>query len=368
MGKVRVRYYTTRTYKGRKFGYWQPTARMKEQGFGLIPCGPDGPDAWAKAEECNWRWDASRSSKQAPRWPAGSLGAAFDALRLSRTWAEKQPRTREDWQRGWRYIEGVFGDVRPGTVTFPEIDDWYAEVLASAGVREAWRAMKIWRALWNVAAAMRLCVRDSDPSKGVRRKTPKTGTGIWREGEIVRHVKAAWRSGYPGLACIIAVAWDGALAPVDTRKLRLNQMVDDGQRIRFDIARAKTGRAAMVELCPRATRLVRAYLAILPPDQLPSAMVFRNRSGRPYSKDTLGDDFRMIRGAGETRTLARMRASAGVEAIGGGASAAALASKLANSLHTNEDLHRAYNPVDLGAVRLVDKARIASRRKARESD
>ena len=104
-------------------------------------------------------------------------------------------------------------------------------------------------------------------------------------------------------------------------------------------------------------------MASLPGEHLPAAQIFRHRSGRPYSKDTLGDDFRDIRGKGETRTLNDMRRSAAVEALAGGAHAAQISSKLANGLATNEALHRTYLPVDKGAVEAVDQARIKGRRK-----
>jgi len=57
-----------------------------------------------------------------------------------------------------------------------------------------------------------------------------------------------------------------------------------------------------------------------------------------------------------------MRRSA-VEARAGGATAEQMAAKLANSLSTNEQLHRTYLPVDKAAVEAVDAARIRERRK-----
>jgi hypothetical protein len=91
---------------------------------------------------------------------------------------------------------------------------------------------------------------------------------------------------------------------------------------------------------------VREYIATLPGEHLPAAKIFRHRKGKPYSKDTLGHDFAKIRGDGETRTLADMRRSAAVEALAGGSHAAQISAKLANSLSTNEALHRTYLPVD----------------------
>lgn len=335
---------------------------MREAGFALIACGVDGAQAWRIAEEWNGRWDAYRDGEEARRWPIGSVGAAFDDFRRTGIWAAKKPRTREDWERGWRYIGHAFAPVAPETIVLAQIDSWYRSIVGGKGVREGWRALKIWRALWQTMIALGYCAK-SDPSKAIRRETPKARQEIWREGEVVRLVKGAWRRGYRGLACIIAVAWDGALSPVDARKLTFAQMATDGRQIVFRIARAKTGRAAIGTLGSRASALVRSYAASLPGEQLPTAKIFRHRSGRPYSKDTLGHDFADIRGSTETRTLADMRRSAAVEALAGGAHATQISSKLANSLATNEALHRTYLPVDQGAVAAVDLARIGGRHK-----
>jgi hypothetical protein len=362
MGKVKVRYYTLRRRLGRALGYWQPTREMREAGFALVACGEDGPAAWRIAEQWNARWDQYRACGEVRRWPIGSVGSAFDEFRQTGIWAAKKPRTREDWDRGWKYIGHAFGQVAPETIVLAQIDAWYRSIVTAKGVREGWRALKIWRALWPIMASLKYCT-GADPSKAIRRETPRARQEVWREGVVSRLVKGAWRSGYHGLACLIAVAWDGALSPVDARKITFAQMTDDGQNIVFRIGRAKTGRAALGTLGSRATALVRAYVASLPGEHLPTAQVFRHRGGKPYSKDTLGDDFRDIRGEGERRTLADMRRSAAVEALAGGANASQIGSKLANSMSTNEELHRTYLPVDKGAVEAVDRARIEGRRK-----
>lgn len=367
MGEVKLRYYTTRPRKSGKVGYWQPTKAMQECGFQLVPCGPDGPDAWAIAEKWNTRWDAYRKTGETAKWPVGSFGAAFDDLRKTGIWSDKKPRTRDDWFRGWRYIEPVFGDMAPPVVTVQMIDTWYRDVLGTAGVREAWRAMKIWRALWVQAAALRYCDATKDPSQAIRRKTPEARHDVWREGEVTRLVKIAWRSGYRGLAAIIATAWDTGFSPVDVRKLTFAQIKGEGDRLAFEIGRAKTGRAALGTLGKRSSAIVRAYIATLPGEHLPSACVFRHRHGLPYSKDTLGDDFRDIRGGGERRTLADMRRSGAVEAQAGGASDDIIAQKLANDVSSNEALRRTYLPVNEAAVRAVDEARKIGRQNIRRT-
>jgi len=192
--------------------------------------------------------------------------------------------------------------------------------------REAHRVIKIWRALWRVAAAMGYCQRDADPSLGVRNKEPERRQEVWTYREAIALAKGAWRAGYHGLAALIAVAWDSSLSPIDVRTLTPSQRRRDGQGDVFKIARAKTGRAAAATISRRTSRVLDAYLAGLGADLAPNTPIFRNRSGRPYSKGLLGYDFRAVRamvfGPDEKRTLADFRRSGAVEALRGGASGA----------------------------------------------
>jgi len=86
------------------------------------------------------------------------------------------------------------------------------------------------------------------------------------------------------------------------------------------------------------------------------AFLCRNRSGAPYSSDTLGDDFRDVRhvvfGPEETRTLADFRRSGAQERRSPG---------------TPSPPADTYNPVNMASVRKVHEARIMGRRRLREA-
>jgi hypothetical protein len=240
VSKANIKYYTVRR-NGR--GFWEPKPHMRALGFYNVPCGEDGPDAWAIAEQWNERWRATKERK-APSpaavaaqklsleqsealtvYPPRSFGAAFKTYRTTKAWGEdKQPRTREDWWRGWKYIKPVFGDVDPRTVKLEHIDRFRATVERQVSLREAHRVIKIWRALWKVAAAQGYCIKDHDPSMAIRNKAAPGRNRQWREGEVVRAAKRAWRMGYYGLAAVIAVAWDTQLSPGDVRALRASQL------------------------------------------------------------------------------------------------------------------------------------------------
>jgi hypothetical protein len=106
-------------------------------------------------------------------------------------------------------------------------------------LREAHRCIKIWRAMWKVAAALGYCVRDGDPALGIRNRSAAGRSAVWAEGEVVRLFKRAWRDRYYGLAAVIAVAWSTQLSPGDVRALRAGQLVSDGAGAVFFTDRAK---------------------------------------------------------------------------------------------------------------------------------
>lgn len=384
MARIKLKHYVIR--KG-KHGYWLPTPKMRAAGFEPIACGHDGPAAWAIAQEWEERWQAHRKGIEpqaaiARRYPPDSVGDAFERYRRTESWSQRKERTREDWERGWGYIDPVFGDQPPAAVTFELLDSWYHRLLAKRGIDIAYRAMKTWRSLYTVMAGMRLCPAGQDPSRAIRRRTPRGRHQTWSEGEVVRLVKGAWRAGYRGLACIIAVAWDTQFAPVDVRTLTRAQAMQTGEDWGFLIERGKTDVAAFGTLSRRAQRLVLAYIDSLGVTLLDDAPIFRSRgytpgarggrprAGVPYTKDSLVDDFadvrRLVFGDAERRRLMDMRRSGAVEANAGGGAVEAIAAKMGNSIDQSKALQRTYMPVNLAAVRAADEARRAGRKKLAE--
>ena len=385
MARIKLKHYVKR--KGGKHCYWLPTPKMIKVGFRPIPCGPDGPAAWNIAQEWEDRWQAFRKGIEpasSPRWPVDSISAGFQRYRKTDGWTkDKKPRTREDWERGWAYIEPYFADQSAHVVTLEHLDRWYHGIKAKKGVNEAFRAMKIWRALYKVLASMHSSdggrlASGPDPSLAVRRETPKPRDQIWNEGEVVRYVKGAWRAGYKGLACIVAVAWDTGFAPVDVRTLKPLDAFEAGDDWGFAIDRDKTGVAVLGTLTRRTQRLVLAYLDELGVSIMPDASLFRSRGyapgpkggrprvGVPYSKDSLVDDFadvrRLVFGKEEKRRLMDMRRSGAREANAGDAPLTAISAKLGNSIDRSKMLQRTYMPNQLASVRTADEARKKGRR------
>lgn len=380
MGKIKIPYYTA--IAGR--GYWRPKQKMRAFGFQIVRCGPDGPEAWAMAAEWNKRWQAVRKgdapspvnldqlprdqAEAARRYPSGSLGAAFQVYIRTPEWTTRAQLSRDKiWWPAWFRIRDMWGDVAPDTITFEMISKWRAALEKKHGRGVAHKTLRVWRTFWKVMLGMKIA-HTADPSLGVRNHAPPPRWQRWTEGEAVRLVKTAWRHGYCGLACLIAVAWDTQFSPVDARTLAEKHRAVIGDRMVFDRqadGRVKTGRAAIGTVSERTERLVNSYLAKLLIDLHPEAILFRTRSGAPYSRETLGHDFAAVRALafpGDKRRLMDMRRSGVVEAVAGDAGPIALAAKLANSIGRSNALHKTYAPVDIEAVRNVDAARLRGRR------
>jgi len=389
LGKVRIPYYVVR--KGR--GYWLPSPKMKALGFANIRCGANGPQAWAIAEEWNDRWQKVRvgnviSPSEAERrnlspaeaeelaiYPEGSIGYAFRRYRrMPGAWAVKAAATRNDWWRGWKRIKPIFADVNPSTITPEMMGEWYEAIYMRAGLSEAHRALKIWRALWKVMAAFRLCEKHQDPSLTIRNRSPRGRVAVFTEGQVVRLVKSSWRMNHRGLACIMASAWDTAFSPVDCRTVTPSQWFTDKGGSFFVKYRQKTGSTdedaaeAIGTLSRRTERLIEAYLSGLGTDLLPEAPMFRNQKGTAYSKDALCRSFRKVLKAefpGDTRKLMDFRRSGSQEAQAGDVSSLALATKLANSINQSKRLQDTYLPKRTATVRLADEARKRGRQRLR---
>lgn len=387
MAEVKVRYYVVP--RGKQSGYWIPNKAMRALGFRTIRCGKDGPLAWAVAEQWNARWDAVRAKrepspaeiaavKQPPDiaeaarvWPRGSIGDAFQRFLKTEEWRRKAPGTRQKiWWPAWFRIRDAWGDANPNCITFEMVSEWRSILEKRHSLDVAHKTIKVWRALWKVMRGMHIA-RGDDPSIGVRNIAPKPRHQCWNEGEAVRLVKEAWRSGYQGLACIVAVCWDTLFSPVDVRTLADRHMVRIDGRLVFDRStegRTKTGRAAYGTLSRRTERLVLAYLAEQGVVRTPDAILFRTQAGSPYRPDMLSHDFGRIRDRvfqSDKRQLRDMRRAGTVEIMAGAPDVGTVSAKLANSIERSNQLAKTYSPIDITQVQSADAARERGRKRLR---
>ena len=299
--------------------YWRPTPRMKRVGFQDRALGKNELHAKQEAIRLSAEWDRHRFGESLQPnimiYPPGSLGHAYSraiALREAErkakgiTWTREQ-KARDDWPRAWRWIGPAFGDFDPLAVVSEDLLALRAKVAERVSESEAFRVIKVWRALWAKLTPLGYTVPPgSDPALAFSNSAPAPRQQVWPQRDVLRLVQRAWREGYYGLAALLAVAWDTMLSPVDVRSLTVAQRGHDGHGSLFALARAKTGRAAAGTLTRWSEAILDAYLTELGVELHAATPIFWTRGGtttgkggrpwppRPYTSDRLGIDFRHI--------------------------------------------------------------------------
>ena len=174
---------------------WRPTKTMRAVGFRLINLGPGtvvngrkvpSVEDKTRAMRLNEDWDRCRRGLPARAvaehaYPPGSVGDAYHrAMRLreqerkaaGKAWTNEQ-KSRDDWPRAWKWIEPVFADCDPKTVTpeqligdpkNPTVLGLRPLVAAKVSESEAHRVIKVWRALWRKMSVFGFCEAGRDPS------------------------------------------------------------------------------------------------------------------------------------------------------------------------------------------------------------
>lgn len=367
MGNIKIPYYVVK--RGR--GFWQPKAEMRAAGFRSVSCGPDGPDAWKRAEQANEQWQAYRRGDAKPLkhiYPKGSIGEAWERYRRTNEWASKAKATRDEWDRAWKWIGAAYADVDPRTVSLEGVSELRALVEAKVSNREAHRVIKVWRAAWKTWAALGYCDREKDPSLGIRNRSEKGGSATWKETEVLAQIRVAYRMGYHGMALCLSILWDTGCSPIDARKATASQIVTDGRKTFFAIDRAKTGKPAILPLTRRSVFLVGAMERELGVSFIGEARLIRNRSGDPYiHRANFNKDHRTIRdacfGEEETRTLNDMRRTAASEAIDGEISTGHLSLAMGNTIGRSNQLWQVYAKPSLVPGLAFAEARRRGRKK-----
>lgn len=367
MTRVKLPYYVVR--KGR--GYFEiGKERAKATSLPASePLGPDGPEAWAKADRAYRAMQDALKGKNDNRlggYPSGSLGAAYVLWKASPDWKEKKDRTQEDYTRAWVHIEPEFGNTLISKITVADSERFHRKIRENESKSEAYRTLKVWRALLNMLEKKHLLPKA--PIGTVSNPQPVGRGQFWVASEIARMVRAARKMKRPALGLIIRMAWETAMSPVDCRTFKMSMLKQDVGGWYIDRPRTKTGAAAKPPISKELAEDLIAYEAGLKAgglELLPSAALFRNRLGNEWDKNFLVNQFQDVRrvtfGKAEKRQAMDIRRSANLEAELGGASAEDRAMVLANALDRNKALDATYTPSTVARARKVLEARKAGR-------
>lgn len=357
--------------KGR--GYWSPTKKMKDAGFKLLSCGPDGLEARQKATdaEANYqRWRATGGETPNP-FPAGSLGSFWHRLHSTELWKRKARATREEYEYVWeKYISPEFGKRRIDQIAPMECEKFHITIESNHGEGERFKAMKILRALFS--AAIKYRVLTQSPATTLPNPMPRGRQSLWLEAEVQTLISDSWENQFFGMSVAISIAWDTMLSPVDVRTLRPSEIRKDPEGVFVHIARKKTNRPVLAPVSSYTRDLILGYLDTLNVEIGPQDPLVRARTGDPYkTKDSFAKDFRRVRGfsfKGDDRKFLDLRRSGNVEAYVGGADRDTMGKALGNRLGDNQFLFETYTPPTLAASRQIFEARQAGREKLQKKE
>lgn len=365
MTTIKLRYVTRRG--GRLF--WEPSAIMRARGFSPIPLGPDGPEAQARALALYQSWlkvNAGEDRKPEKSYPAGSLGAYYQRLRRSKSFARKQPRTVEDYDRAWPRIEPLLGSRTITRITVQDVEDLVEELEKTVSDTERYRTIKVLRALL-ADAILRLRLNITSPALGVKNPQPAGRSAIWLGAEIPMLIASAESPevNQPGMAVAIRIAWDTLFSPVDVWSASASQLKKDAGGWYLHRPRTKTSKEAFGALSDETAKALFAYLESLGVALTPGARLIRRPSGRAYtSKNYFAQDFRAVRNAalpGDTRQVQDLRRSGNVEADAAGADKETMGEILANNIASSAFLDDTYTPPTVAKARQVHELRTQGR-------
>lgn len=126
------------------------------------------------------------AAEAARRYPAGSVGAAWQVFIRTPEWSKRALSARTKiWWPAWFRIREIWGDVAPDTITFDQMSRWRAALEKQHGRDVAHKTFRVWRTFWPIMQGLKIAT-GVDPSRGVRNTAPAPRYQRWSEGEAVR--------------------------------------------------------------------------------------------------------------------------------------------------------------------------------------
>jgi integrase len=323
--------------------YFQPSKAMRLGGYRAEPLGKDTPAAIARVEAINTDWDATRKGEVVtPTLPAsGTMDRLIYDTKMSAEFRDKSLSRQAEIEYTSAIIAKVFGPSRLSAIKPDAIERFYSALRRKGSIHKSAKVMKDLRYLFNRALRLDLVTRN--PALAIRVKQPKARQVVWKAEQVKHAIQKAWDDGFTGAAVALAIAYDTSLRPGDIRALTYEQVQDD----RITLTQSKTGSVQHCPLYPETKALIDRYKASLGVSMLPGAALVRTRRGRPYKKDRLARDVRIIlRAAGvpDAIQLRDLRRTASKERAEAGATEAELASSTGHSIEHGSRILDTYNP------------------------
>lgn len=382
MINVKLRY----TVKKRGKLFWQPTPEMRKLGFEPKALGVDGPLAHAEAIRLYRLWLSAKAGEERSRYAEGTFGAYWDHFRKTPLYTKKSARTREDYERAWKHIDGwrpapgapALSHTKCSRITTELCERFVDHLDRTLSASERHRTVK-WLKVLLADMVVRMRFGYASPAAKIVNSQPKGRFQIWLGAEIEDLAAIAAIAGFEGMSLAIETAWETMFSPVDVRTLRPSQLKRDGEGFYVMRRRTKTDAEAFAAISTDLGLALLAYIERQARAEADDTPIFRTREaaysaagGRPAAsiayktKDLFAKDFRAVRSImfpDDDRQLLDIRRSANVEADAAGADKKTMGELLANGLADNKFLAETYTPPTVAKAREVALKRLDGRAK-----
>lgn len=272
--------------------WWEPTGPEAALGAQPVDLSTRKPgDAQREADRLKARWSgtAQGAAAEAPR--RGTLDSVILDYQRSRHWLDLRDTTRRSYATDLRAVADKWGPVVAASITAPEVDRWYDDLLARKG---AFRARALVRMLSIVMGhAQRQGLASANPCAPVKMKAPPRRTRRGTAEELAALLAAARRLGLRSVrAALMLVIFGGGQRQLDVLKaapdefarlpLRLAGMVQPRPMLVWQLTRSKRLNAGALVINPIAAPVLRLQLRLAAARGVP--LIFDEVTGQGYSR------------------------------------------------------------------------------------
>ena len=264
-------------------------------------------------------------------------------------------------------VEAISVVIRVEALLVAYSDDcekFYTILRQVGSVHKAARVMKDLRYL--LTRAVNFDRIPKNPALAVKVKQPPARRQTWTEGQVYEVIRIGWEMGFHGAATTIAIMYDTSFRPGDTRTLTCEQVITDDGDPRIEQVQDKTDEPHFAPLWPETVALIERYKAEMGIAWVPTATLIRTRRGRPYTKDRLSRDIRIImRAAGipDAVQARDLRRTASMERAKADSTEYELASGTGHSFAYGSRMRDTYNPRSFDAAKSAQDKRRRNRKR-----
>lgn len=288
MGRVRVKYLHTRSYKGQRLLYWYPKKKYQIDGK-WVECPFKGRQIGgiADAEMLNTELEKWRRGERAlaRSWGEGSVGWLIGKYKASSSWSDLAPNTRKLY--GWHFpeIERVFGDRRAAAITRQHAKAFYHSFEAHR--HKAAKMVQVARVVF--AHGKDIGAVPENPFEKLRVRKGEARETVWTSEMLAKARDAANALKMPSIALAIQLGMDTGQRPGDLRLLTWNRY--NGQTIK--LRQTKTGVWVEVPIMAELKKMLDTAPRTSP------VVLITEATCKPYTKDMLSRRIReVLAGAG----------------------------------------------------------------------